>query len=424
MANAAKSRFLASVSHEIRTPMNGVLGMAKILSATNLTADQRDFVDTISESGVALLELLNDILDLSKIEAGRIDLEKQDFSVAHLLQSVEHFWGHQAAEKNIKLSILNRIDPGTILRTDRNRLRQILYNLVGNAIKFTSDGTIEIQAEEVPRKDSLRELRIEISDTGVGLSDKQMDKIFQPFAQADSSITRKFGGTGLGLSICKNLVNLLGGEIGVESALGQGSRFWFTVTAERGDPTAVLPETATLAEAAAEGSNTGRTAHILVAEDNMINQKVVKWMLAPLSCQIDIVSNGQEAIAAVTRSSYDLVLMDVQMPGMDGVTATKKIRSLSGSMARLPIIALTANTMQGDREIYLAEGMSGYLSKPIDQQELWKIVSRYTGIDLPKATDQSAPPSLDNGRIPTAHTSLIFDELIDGLDEQLNGTDK
>lgn len=421
-ANAAKSQFLASVSHEIRTPMNGVLGMANVLSATSLTPEQRGFVELISESGDALLNLLNDVLDLSKIEAGRVELEQQDFSVAELLKSVEGLWAPQATEKGIQLYIRNHIDPDTYLRTDRGRLRQVIHNLVGNALKFTSQGYVEIQLDEIPRKDDKRELRIEIRDTGIGLSDEQIAKLFRPFAQADSSVTRKFGGTGLGLSICKNLIELMGGDIGVESASGQGSTFWFTVTADQGNPSAVLPENADTAKAMRADPDIRRTARILVAEDNRINQQVVQWMLEPLDCQIEIVANGLEAVAAVTRSSYDLVLMDVQMPEMGGIAATKKIRSLGQPMASLPIIALTANAMKGDREAYLAQGMSGYLSKPVDQQELWQTINSLTGIFLPDLTKLSTPASALESQAQDSETSRKINGLIDELDDQLDGT--
>ena len=234
-ASNAKSEFLARMSHEIRTPMNGVLGMRDFLSRTELSSEQREGVDAIRESGTTLLELLNDILDLSKIEAGRVELETVDFSIGDILKSANALWTRQAQDNGIAFSSQSNAVGNDVIRSDRGRIRQIVNNLISNAIKFTAEGHVELQADEFPREDGKIELRFEIRDTGIGLTAEQIQKLFQPFSQADSSTTRKYGGTGLGLSICQNLVELLDGEIGIESTPGKGSTFWFTVMAERGD---------------------------------------------------------------------------------------------------------------------------------------------------------------------------------------------
>jgi PAS domain S-box-containing protein len=310
-ANAAKSRFLANMSHEIRTPMNGVLGMVEVLSQTDLTPAQRDGVETIKESGKALLELLNDILDLSKIEAGRIELEELDFSIGDFLSSANALWAPQLAEKGLPFSIHNHLTEGDLIRSDKGRIRQVLYNLIGNAIKFTADGHVEVHLNNIPRGDGRVEVRFEVRDTGIGLSDEQIGNLFRPFAQADASTTRNFGGTGLGLTIGKQFVELLGGKIGVDSIPGEGSNFWFTVIAERGDPQKVTYERSDGGQNSSVEAIENPSLRILLAEDNAINQKIATYLLAPLNCTLDIVNNGLEAVAAVTRTPYDLVLMDI-----------------------------------------------------------------------------------------------------------------
>jgi hypothetical protein len=426
-ASQSKSLFLATMSHEIRTPMNGVLGMADLLAKTDLTDVQRDFLQTIRESGRSLLDLLNDILDLSKIEAGRVEIEAADFSVAELLAGTNALWALSAQEKGLELSIQNNLTDTDVVRSDRTRLRQVLYNLVGNAIKFTSDGKIEIHADARPRKDGRVELRFEIRDTGIGVSEEQKEILFQPFTQADSSTTRQFGGTGLGLTICKNLVELLGGEIGLESIPGKGSTFWFTVSVERGNgkinQTNLTIETPTLPTEVLQE----RSLRILIAEDNKINQKVISWLLAPLNGQFDIVENGLEAVAAVTRSNYDLVLMDIQMPEMDGVAATKQIRSLAGPVGQIPIIAMTANAMQGDREKYLLAGMNDYVAKPIDQRDFLTIITRIASIPMPEIDETAAVPSLagDTSDQPiNEEAAEELNNLMGDLDDLLDGTDR
>lgn len=378
-ANRAKSEFLASMSHEIRTPMNGVLGMVNSLLGTKLTPVQRDDVEIIKESGETLLSLLDDILDVSKIEAGQMELEHIDISVSRILDVASALWESRAEAKGLTLAIENRLERSDVIRTDGGRLRQVLFNLIGNAIKFTETGEIRVLVTKTKVAGDNVCLRFEVRDTGIGLTKEAIGRLFQPFSQADSSTTRKYGGSGLGLSICKSLVEMLNGEIGVESEPGEGTCFWFNIIAELGNAANVEPDDGVVANADNTITKIGRTLRILVAEDNQINQRVVASLLQPLQCQLHIVENGLEAVKAVQRESFDLVLMDVQMPEMDGPTATKTIRLLKDKdVASIPIIALTANAMKGDREKYLAAGMDDHVSKPIDQRALVGAIMRCT----------------------------------------------
>ncbi|MEH6633155.1 MAG: ATP-binding protein [Halopseudomonas aestusnigri] len=376
-ANLAKSRFLASMSHEIRTPMNGVLGMVSSLLGTKLTSDQHNSVFTIKESGEALLSLLNDILDLSKIEAEKIELEEIDFSLSKVLDTTEALWESRARAKNLRFQVLNSPTNTDIIKGDPGRVRQILYNLIGNAIKFTQSGKISIIIEEVTSKNERLKFRFEVEDSGDGITKENQEKLFEAFAQADTTTTRKFGGTGLGLVICKQLTRLMGGEIGVESNEGLGSNFWFTIEVDKGDPEKVKEAEDAEAFRNKPPNYIGKAIKILVAEDNRINQKVIQSLLAPLNCNLHIVENGLEAYIAVQKQPFDVILMDVQMPQMDGPTSTQRIRELNTHVAKIPIIALTANAMKGDREYYLACGMDDYVSKPIDQRALIGAISRW-----------------------------------------------
>lgn len=506
-SSKTKSEFLANMSHEIRTPLNGVIGLTDILSKTQLSDKQRGLVATIKSSGQLLMGIINDILDFSKIEAGKLEIELMDISLRSVVESHAQMLSAKAEEK--QLSILTSIDPAipNVLRGDAGRIGQILANLVGNAIKFTAKGQVVVRAKCIDHKSEKAKVRFSIEDTGVGLTPEQIAKLFQPFQQADGSTSRKFGGTGLGLSICKKLVELMGGEIGVDSQYGQGSCFWFTIefevvnsdefqlpwtdksfkdlrflivesnlakrqvlhdyvlswgmtnggTADKRDALRILrqessdlrpydfvyvgscgheSENLELSDAILKDPNLLRTkiischpdaskfelegtermvfyrepfrqselfdcimrlvGHadmhaskeetiktemrdglILLVEDNSVNQMVAMSQLESLGYSCHAVANGIEAIEALTRSEYAVVLMDCQMPEMDGFEATRRIRQLPGPRSSVPIIALTANAMGGDREKCMVAGMDDYLTKPIDLGRLGEVLNQH-----------------------------------------------
>ena len=375
-ASKTKSEFLANMSHEIRTPMNGILGTLQLLQGSELTESQGEYVGIAYSSGEALLSLLNDILDFSKIEAGKLELEYIPFNLVSLVRELTVLLSQRASERKVVLlsDLDEEIPP--VIKGDSVRIRQILANLLTNAIKFTENGNVTIKASVLEKTKKVARLKIEVIDSGIGISEEAQRKLFNSFTQADGSTTRKYGGTGLGLAIVRQLVTLMRGRLGVNSEEGKGACFWIEISFEIPDeeivPSQAEKQTVELADVL-EG-------HVLLVEDNPINQMIAKKMLEKIGLSYELVVNGEEAVARIKQPhEFNAVLMDCQMPVMDGYEATHAIRDLEqeNTLERMPVIAMTANAMEGDKDKCIRAGMDDYVAKPVKQDALKQVLSTW-----------------------------------------------
>lgn len=386
-ASRAKSQFLASMSHEIRTPLNGILGMAQsLMSDPDLTPAQHDKVEILLDSGRTLLSLVDDVLDLSKIEAGKLHIDAVDGDLRHTVKRVTRLFEPRAREKGIEL-VVSMDDPiNGVLRFDPVRVRQCLSNLISNAIKFTDTGQVRVCVATEPQGDQWR-VTLHVHDSGIGISEEALAGLFNDFTQADSSTTRQFGGTGLGLSITRRLARMMGGDVVAKSEPGKGSTFSLTFLA---DPAAsrIHEQGSSETPGIAAASLTG--LRVLLADDNRVNREVVKLFLTPYDVQITETENGQQVLEALARETFDVLLLDVHMPVMDGMEALAILRSGDTPYRDIPVIALTADAMSGDRERFLSKGANGYVTKPIDQGDLLSAIARVNG--RPDAGDLAADP--------------------------------
>ncbi len=361
-ANDAKSRFLATMSHEIRTPLNGIMAMLDLALRQDVPDGLRDKLTVAHNSAQSLLTILNDTLDFSKLEAGRLDLDIAPFAPAQLAQETVDLFRAKAEDKGLTLRAETAAEVPAAIMGDGHRLRQVLLNLIGNAVKFTLEGEVRLSVERMPGRSTA--LRFAVTDSGIGIPKHVQPKLFNSFTQADASTTRRFGGTGLGLAICKQLVELMGGSIGVESVEGAGSTFWVVL------PALPAPDVSEPDTAHVPPDTSSRPQRILVAEDHPVNRTIIAEYLAIFGHEATLVETGRRAVEALDAARFDLILMDIQMPEMDGLAATRAIRARSTPDRDIPIIALTANAVAGDRERCRAAGMTGYVAKPINPTTL------------------------------------------------------
>jgi len=390
-AALAKSEFLASMSHEIRTPMTGVMGFADLLLEDDLKRESRNKVLKIKDATRSLLAIINDILDMSKMEAQKMEIDTIDFHLPSEIDKVVALFKEKDSgrnKNNLTLTTILSDDFPIGINSDPTRLRQILINLIGNAVKFTERGSVTIEGSLIFSNDGKQMIKIDVTDTGIGMTPETLEKLFTDFTQADTSITRRFEGTGLGLAICKRLLDLMGGEIGVESTYGKGSRFWFTLPYVRAETVVSVqaPETP-----GCQQFETSRPLNVLIAEDNPINQQILKAMVVKLGHMVFVVGNGTEAVDAHRRDSFDLILSDVRMPVMSGPDATRQIRRLDGRKAKIPIIALTADAMEEHKQGYLDAGMNAVVTKPVDLNELTQAINAVMGEPIHKPIEMANP---------------------------------
>lgn len=377
-ANEAKSSFIATVSHELRTPINGIVGTAHLFADTQLDQEQKLFLNTIKKSSDVLLSLVNNILDISKIESGKMTVERIDFSLTSLLSDLSDCFNFVLKEKSLTLVIEDQISDVVHFNGDLQKIKQILLNLIGNAVKFSGSGEIRIKAEFLNQTNNYANVRLSVQDQGIGIPSDKLGLLFKDFVQTDSSMARKYGGTGLGLSISKKFAKLLGGDLNVVSQQGKGSTFYVDLPLEKKTVRVVAPVTAQLNNTPAANEQPYPTSHILIAEDNEVNQMILQKFLKKWGYSFVVAGNGLQVLELLENETFDLILMDCQMPEMDGFEATQKIRSHKNALVRrMPIIALTANAMGDDRKRCLDVGMNSFVPKPIEPDTLLKTIQTF-----------------------------------------------